>query len=55
MRKKDCINSLNEILGLLLDHECFDAICNELQLGEEELEMVLNSVIIDIDNDECKR
>jgi hypothetical protein len=55
MRKKDCINTLNELLGFLLDHECFDAISRELNLREEELEMVLNSVIIDIDNDDCKR
>lgn len=55
MRKKDCINTLNELLGFLSEHECFDAICNELKLREEELEMVLSSVIIDIDNDDCTR
>lgn len=55
MRKKDCINTLNEILSFLTEHECFDTICKELNISDQELELILNSIIIDIDNDECKR
>ena len=51
MRKRDCIETLNEILTFLVDHECFESICSGLHLDEQELEIVLNSTIIDIDND----
>lgn len=54
MRKKDCINTLNEILSFLLEHECFEVLCNQLNISDQELEIVLNSEIIDIENDECK-
>lgn len=53
MRKKDCIRTLNEIMEFLVDHECFESIYKELDLDEEELEIVLQSVITDIDNDDC--
>lgn len=55
MRKKDCINTLNEILGFLADHECFESVCKELNIDDQELEIVLSSIIIDIDNDECRK
>lgn len=55
MRKKDCINTLNEILSFLQEHECFDVLCDQLNINDQELEIVLSSEIIDIENDECKR
>lgn len=54
MRKKDCIKTLNNIIEFLSDHECFEAVCKSLDLDEEELEIVLQSIITDIDNDDCE-
>lgn len=54
MRKKDCIKTLNNIIEFLSDHECFESVCNALDLDEEELEIVLQSVITDVDNDDCE-
>jgi hypothetical protein len=54
MRKKECINTLNEILSFLLEHECFEVLRDHLNLDDQELEIVLSSDIIDIENDECK-
>jgi hypothetical protein len=54
MRKKDCIKTLNNIIEFLTDHECFESVCRQLDLEEEELELVLQSVITDINNDECE-
>ena len=53
MRKKDCIKTLNNIIEFLSDHECFESVCVTLGLEEEELEIVLQSVITDVDNEEC--
>lgn len=55
MRKRDCIHILNEILVFLADHECFDSVCRHLDVDEEELELALQSIIIDIDNDELNK
>lgn len=53
MRKRDCMKTLNEMLTFLMDHECFESICRGLDVQEEELELVLASIITDIDNDDC--
>lgn len=53
MRKKECVKLLNEMLVILQDHECFAAMCDQLGLEEQELEIVLNSCIIDIENESC--
>lgn len=55
MRKKECINTLNEILSFLLEHECFEVLRSHLDIDDQELEIVLSSEIIDIENDECKK
>jgi len=55
MRKRDCVHILNEILVFLADHECFDSVCRHLDIEEEELELALQSIIIDIDNDELNK
>ena len=55
MRKKDCIYSFNEILEYISENEVFEEISKELNIPEDELEIIVSSIIIDIDNDECKR
>jgi hypothetical protein len=55
MRKKDCIYSLNEILEYISENEVFEEISRELNIPEEDLEIIVTSIITDIDNDECKR
>jgi hypothetical protein len=55
MRKKDCIYSLNEILEYISENEVFEEIARELNIPEEDLEIIVTSIITDIDNDECKR
>ena len=54
MRKKECIRLLNEMLATLQDHQCFDAMMRQLNIDDQELEILLNSVILDIDNDDCR-
>lgn len=53
MQKTDCIDHLNNILSFLCDNsDCFNTISNELDISERELEKVLNSIILDIENEE---
>lgn len=54
MRKRDCITTLNELLSYILEHDCFHHIKEELGIEDEEFEIVLNSTIIDIENDDTK-
>ena len=47
MRKKDCIYSLNEILEYISENEVFEEISKELNIPEDELEIIVSSIIID--------
>lgn len=53
MRKKECIAALNDILEFLQENECFETICDALNLDDQELDIILKSYITNIDNDEC--
>ena len=52
MRRTECITHLNKILSYLYDSDCFEVISEELGLTEQELEIVLNSIIVDIEHDD---
>lgn len=54
MTKKECIKALNDILEYLPELDCFEDICKELDITEDELELVLFSKITNISNDDLE-
>jgi hypothetical protein len=54
MTKKECIKNLNNILEFLPELDCFEEICKELDIEEDELELVLSSKITNITNDDLE-
>jgi hypothetical protein len=54
MTKKECLKILNEVIQYLQELDCFEEICDELDLEEDELELVLSSKITNITNDDLE-
>lgn len=54
MTKKECIKFLNKILELIPETECFATICEELDISEDELELILMSKVTNIVNDDLE-
>jgi hypothetical protein len=54
MSKKECIKHLNTILELLPEMDCFEQLCRELDIDEDELELVLMSKISNIINEDLE-
>lgn len=54
MTKKDCLKTLNQILEILPNLDCFEDICSELDLAEDELELILASKITNISNEDLE-
>ena len=54
MTKKDCLKILNRVIQYLPELDCFEDICTELELEEDELELVLASKITNIINDDLE-
>lgn len=54
MTKKECLKYLNEIIQALPELQCFEELCDELDIEEDELELVLFSKIINIKNDDLE-
>jgi hypothetical protein len=54
MTKKECLKYLNEILHTLQSLDCFEELCTELDIEEDELELILFSKIINIKNDDLE-
>ena len=54
MTKKDCIKNLNKIIEFIPELDCFEDICTELGIEEDELELILSSKIININNDDLE-
>ena len=52
MNKKECIKILNSVIQFLPELDCFEDICKELGLEEDELELALASKITNISNDD---
>lgn len=55
MNKKECIKILNGVLNIIGDLDCFEEICKQLELGEDELELALFSKITNITNDDLEK
>jgi hypothetical protein len=54
MNKKECLKHLNKMLGLIAELNCFEDICRELDIEEDELELILSSKITNITNDDLE-
>jgi hypothetical protein len=52
MTKKQCIKILNEMIQYLPELDCFEDICKELEIEEDELELALSSKITNIVNED---
>jgi hypothetical protein len=54
MTKKECLKILNSVVQFLPELDCFEDICTELGIEEDELELVLASKITNITNDDIE-
>jgi hypothetical protein len=54
MNKKECIKYLNKLVEYLPELDCFEDVCRELEIEEDELELVLSSKITNISNDDLE-
>jgi hypothetical protein len=52
MTKKECLKHLNNILQFLPELDCFEEICKEMNIEEDELELILSSKITNLSNDD---
>jgi len=52
MTKKECLKILNNMLQFLPELDCFEDICKEMDLEEDELELVLSSKITNLTNED---
>lgn len=52
MNKKECLKVLNSVVQLLPELDCFETLCQELDIEEDELELVLSSKITNLTNDD---
>ena len=55
MNKKKCIRLLNEILEIIPETDCFEFLCEQLDLDEDEVDLVLQSKITNIENDDLSQ
>lgn len=54
MTKKECLKYLNEMMHFLPELDCFEDICNELEIDDFELELILSSKITNISNEDLE-
>jgi hypothetical protein len=54
MTKKECLKQLNNIIQFIPELDCFEDICKELNIEEDELELILSSKITNITNDDLE-
>ena len=54
MTKKECLKNLNKILQYRPELDCFEEICRELDLEEDELELILSSKVTNIVNEDLE-
>jgi hypothetical protein len=54
MTKKECLKLLNGVIQFIPELDCFEDICEELDIEEDELELVLSSKITNISNDDLE-
>ena len=54
MNKKECLKILNDVIQFIPELDCFEDICKELNIEEDELELILSSKITNITNDDLE-
>ena len=54
MTKKECLKLLNNVVQFIPELDCFEDICRELDIEEDELELVLSSKITNIVNEDLE-
>lgn len=54
MTKKECLKLLNSMIQYIPELDCFEDICSELDIEEDELELILSSKITNISNDDLE-
>lgn len=54
MTKKECLKILNQVIQYIPELDCFEDICKELNIEEDELELVLSSKVTNINNDDLE-
>jgi hypothetical protein len=54
MTKKECLKILNQVIQYIPELDCFEDICKELNIEEDELELVLSSKVTNITNDDLE-
>ena len=54
MTKKECLKYLNNIIEYIPELDCFEDICRELDIEEDELELILSSKITNLSNDDLE-
>lgn len=54
MTKKECLKILNGVINFLPELDCFEDICRELEIEEDELELALSSKITNISNEDLE-
>lgn len=54
MTKKECLKLLNNVIQYLPELDCFENICEELEIEEDELELILSSKITNITNEDLE-
>lgn len=54
MTKKECLKILNEVLQFLPELDCFEDICDHLEIDDSDLELVLSSKVTNLVNDELE-
>lgn len=52
MTKKECLKLINNVIQYIPELDCFEDICRELDIEEDELELVLASKITNITNED---
>jgi hypothetical protein len=54
MTKKECLKILNNVIQFLPELDCFEDVCRELNVEEDELELALSSKITNISNEDLE-
>lgn len=54
MTKKECLKNLNKVIQFIPELDCFEDICRELEIEDDELELVLASKITNITNEDLE-
>jgi len=54
MTKKECLKNLNKVIQFIPELDCFEDICRELEIEDDELELILSSKITNISNEDIE-